>query len=1333
MLRIAKTDNFFSPLVIIIILISINPFISPAYSSVNNVFPSRFSGGWSLEVNGGQGNFLSSPALADLDLDGDMEIILVTSEGTLHAIDSSGKYMWNSSFSDNGTVTYGDKHDGSFHSLVFTSPLVTNLSGGPEPEIVIGSQGGPICFNSTGAILWKTGRKDFTSVSTPSIFEVYGDGYGPGEDIGIALTTQHSNGSHYLEIYSNLGTHLSSTFITNGTGRISTTVVTSDLDDDGDPEDEIVIDVNGTGTFWFIPYENNPFFFHVLNNSIHKGVSYSSPVVADLFGSTEKETIMIENDFNGTGPIENHTISIYGGRGNLLISKKIDHGGPVTSSAVVADLDGSSDETPSAAMELIYVNLSGFLQVYDLSFSPINLTEKWRFYLGSNCTSSPAICDIDGDLENEIVVASHQGKIYCLDGDPSDGTDEGVPYPGDGPQSDVKWVFDTNNKITTSSPVVADVDGDRQIDIVIGTDSGMLFSLGPSTNCFLDQIDWPTQRGNNRRTGEYILSPRMEVDIRRTNITNTDGIRKIQPGCTTIFNITISTRGYWLREENKFNIDVEVLSPGWKCHTEIPPSHGIENPDFIFLIPNDQKQFQVYIEAPWEGEIGELGRFNISATLSDDKTICDKMVLMAGLDQFVDFELNFLKQASTDPLDPLEGKKWGMITPGDEGIYTISILNKGNVNDTYDLSLNSPPKDLGWDWYFIETNRTTANVSLTSPPFAEQFGGITGTSYTVFVRSPDFFLGGSQIPIKLTVSSRNASILNETLEKEDTLILVVQSYPDFEIEVPDEPIPIFPNYTVEVPIGITNTGNKDLIYVILSIEGKQPGWTVRYPEEPLGVFQGQTRRILIKVSFHEIELGISWKAGNIYPVEISGKSDSLVRNDTFTMYVERISAILTVLNPDTVQYIDPGGSKDYQLLLANGGTGDEVLNLTVDPAIEGDDISISFIDIPSTEMMWLPWGGEILLDFIINVGIKAPMGFHTIIIQLTTESGYFSVIEIKINITHVRSFELITPQDMDSFYLQMEPGEYHSFTVGIKNTGNIGLDIVPMFGRRALSHPDQFTSSNLECTFSFDWISLRGDNSEETRVTFTGENVTVSDLFNGVLYRLEDEIKKGGFDVSIDTGEVLWIGMHFTLPDYNGEKMVPAMSLSFLVKEKVLNLIERFDLGVSVLYPDLTITDVIVKTDENIFMNSSCKVGDVMIITVYVKNIGDVTSLETTVRFNFDEEAYELFDIGPMDPGDLRYFTTNITLGAGYHDISFEVDPLNYVYEKNDQFMEGSQPGANIWKRTFLVEKENEESDGLPLWLALLNIGLVLLLLISASVFLILIRRRSKGPIPNEE
>ncbi len=739
---------------------------------------------------------------------------------------------------------------------------------------------------------------------------------------------------------------------------------------------------------------------------------------------------------------------------------------------------------------------------------------------------------------------------------------------------------------------------------------------------------------------------------------------------------------------------------------------------------------QLTVYAPWEGDLQEKAVFTVTVNSTDYKNTWDLIRTYTILDLFVDFELNFLKQPSTDPLDPLEGKKWDMITPGEEGLYTISILNKGNVNDTYDISLTEPPLDLGWDWYFIETNSTTANVSLTAPPLAEQFGGITGSSYTVFVRSPDFFLGGSQIPIKLTGSSRNASVLNETLEREDTLILIVPSYTDFEIEVPD-PVPISSsNQSVDVPINITNTGNRDVIYMILGIEGKQPGWTYRYPEDPISIYLNQTITISFRITPPSY---LQEKMGKIFTITITCTSNDVNKNASFKLYVDRTTSIHTVLNPDSLQYIDPGGSKDYQLLLVNGGTVDEILNLTVDPGIEEKDISISFIDVQSTKMMGLPWKGEILLDFIINVGIEAPIGLHTIIFQLTTESGYFSVIEIKINISHLRSFELITPQDMDSFYLQMEPGGYHSFTIGIRNTGNIGLDIIPLFGRRSLSHPDQFTISNLECTFSFDWISLRGDNSEQSKITFTGENVTVSDLNNGVLYRLEDEMKKGGFDVSIDTGEVLWIGMHFTLPDYIGEKLVPAMSLSFLVKEKVLNLIERFDLGVSVFYPDLTITEVIVKTDENVSMNSSCKVGDVMIITVYVKNIGDVTSLDTTVRFYFDEEAYELFDIGPMDQGDIRYFTTSITPEAGYHDIAFEVDPMNYVYEKNDQFMEGSQPGSNIWKRTILVEEEREDQSGLPLWLVLLNIGLIILVFISASVFLFLYNKRRSKPISNEE
>ncbi|HPJ30788.1 MAG TPA: FG-GAP-like repeat-containing protein, partial [Methanothrix sp.] len=74
--------------------------------------------------------------------------------------------------------------------------------------------------------------------------------------------------------------------------------------------------------------------------------------------------------------------------------------------------------------------------------------------------SSPALSDLDGDGELEIVVGTNEGMLYVFN---EDGTRvAGFPTAAEGP--------------IRSSPAVADLDGDGSLDIVVGSDDDRLYA-----------------------------------------------------------------------------------------------------------------------------------------------------------------------------------------------------------------------------------------------------------------------------------------------------------------------------------------------------------------------------------------------------------------------------------------------------------------------------------------------------------------------------------------------------------------------------------------------------------------------------------------------------------------------------------------------------------------------------------------------------------------------------------------------------------------------------------------------------------------------------------------
>lgn len=478
----------------------------------NNMLP-----GWPQRMI----NIWSRPAIADLDRDGEKEIIIAG---------STELYVYRR----DGTVVQGWPRAYSSYSKESTSAVaVGDIDEDKDLEIVIAANG-HFGYSNTGKVLVWHHNGNYArgwpktvepTRSSPAIGDIDGDGR---NEIVVPVSTGNvyawRGSGELLPGWPVIRSETSMDYVYQSGAALA------DIDGDGDLE--IFVGSNqpdGAIYAWHhnaTPVEGWPI-------QVSSTGFFRTPVVGDIDRDGKAEIISALVLSGG----ESCSIYVWRTDGSLVPGWP-KHVPAQADEVALADIDGDGDLEIFASTEMYYDSkstfyYSGSVQAWHHDGTPLR---GWPVRTsGVPAMDTPLIADIDGDGDLEVIAgtaesyyAPRQGKLYIWHAD-------GTSVAG--------WPFFSGWNVF-SAPALGDVDRDGKMDMVVAaflsatTDVYVFGNLGAYNP---SNVEWGTYRGDLGLKGVYVdpaTIPRaiLEVSPLRLDFTGVENGSNPSPKTFSIFN-----------------------------------------------------------------------------------------------------------------------------------------------------------------------------------------------------------------------------------------------------------------------------------------------------------------------------------------------------------------------------------------------------------------------------------------------------------------------------------------------------------------------------------------------------------------------------------------------------------------------------------------------------------------------------------------------------------------------------------------------------------------------------------------------------------------------------
>lgn len=439
-----------------------------------------------------KGPVAGSPCLADLDGNGRCEIVVATLAGVVHLLQYDGS----------DAPGWPLQADDEF----FAPAAVGDLDGDGDLEIVVGGTSGWIyAWHHDGLAVrgWPVppgGRRlSADPDATPVCARFHGSGiFGAAAladfdgDGRWEVCTAAANGN--VRLLAGDGTlrdgwpqRLSAGALPGNPPGIFASPALGDLDGDGRPD--IVVASNAYRIFaWNCDGQLLEGWPAATPHRARAG--YGDVALGDVDGNGRLDVVLTtEHGFEGTA-----TVTVLGADGRPLPGWPRELRATANAGPALGDLTG--DGVP----EIVVATIGGDAAAVALDGATARAINGWPVRLrAETVNASPVLADIDGDGRCDVLLTAlsttseSQTWLWALHA----GGRQLLGYP----------ILFPGEEIVRSAPAIADLDGDGDSELVVATElRGMLYVWDLDAPADPARMPWPTTSGNAARTGQAALA-----------------------------------------------------------------------------------------------------------------------------------------------------------------------------------------------------------------------------------------------------------------------------------------------------------------------------------------------------------------------------------------------------------------------------------------------------------------------------------------------------------------------------------------------------------------------------------------------------------------------------------------------------------------------------------------------------------------------------------------------------------------------------------------------------------------------------------------------------------